>query len=278
MSRGEQKRRRVAALRNRRCPRILQREFLGGGHDMAFITNRRGFLKNSATWAMGVPALRGLGGGRGFLWGAGSAAVPADAIQQAFLEPPDGAWPWVYWFVSDGNLTREGITADFEAMKRVGIHGVLYMEVDQYVPKGPVRFLSPKWREMIQHAVTEATRLGITVNMNNDGGWCGSGGPWITPELSMQMLVWSETTLQGPQHFTGTLPQPKTVENYYQDITVLAFPTPAGESVRMADRSPKLTYGVDRKSFDAAKLTDGNPGTVALLPMPQAGQPQYLNI
>jgi hypothetical protein len=152
------------------------------------------------------------------------------------------------------------------------------MEVDQYVPKGPVRFLSPQWREMIQHAVKEATRLGITVNMNNDGGWCGSGGPWITPELSMQMLVWSETVLQGPKHFTGTLPQPKTVENYYQDIAVLAFPTPAGESARMADRSPQLTYGADRKSFDAAKLIDGNPGTVASLPLPQVGQPQYLNI
>ena len=115
---------------------------------------------------------------------------------------------------------------------------------------------------MIQHAVKEATRLGITVNMNNDGGWCGSGGPWITPDLSMQMMVLSETTVQGPKSFTGTLPQPKTIENYYQDIAVLAFPTPAGESVRMADCSPKLTYGADRKSFDFAKLIDGNPGTV----------------
>ena len=29
--------------------------------------------------------------------------------------------------------------------------------------------------------------------MNNDAGWCGSGGPWITPELSMQKVVWTET-------------------------------------------------------------------------------------
>jgi len=245
---------------------------------MAFIYNRREFLKNSAMWVMAVPALPGLSSGHALLQPVEEGGVQPGELARAFLEPPDGAWPWVYWFVSDGNLTREGITADLEAMHRVGIHGVLYMEVDQYVPKGPARFLSPQWRELIQHAVKEATRLGITVNMNNDGGWCGSGGPWITPELSMQMLVWSETSLQGPKHFTGTLPQPKTVENYYQDITVLAFPTPASESVRMADRSPKLTYGADRKSFDSAKLIDGNPGTVALLPLPQPGQPQYLNI
>jgi hypothetical protein len=245
---------------------------------MALSYSRREFLKNSAVWVMAVPALPDLSSGRALIQPVEEGGGQPQELERAFLEPPEGAWPWVYWFVSDGNLTREGITADFEAMHRVGIRGMLYMEVDQYVPKGTARFLSPQWRELIQHAVKEATRLGITVNMNNDGGWCGSGGPWITPELSMQVLVWSETPLEGPKRFTGTLPQPKTVENYYQDITVLAFPTPAGESVRMADRSPMLTYGADRKSFDAAKLTDGNPGTVALLPLSPAGQPQYLNI
>jgi hypothetical protein len=29
--------------------------------------------------------------------------------------------------------------------------------------------------------------------MNNDAGWCGSGGPWFMPELSMQKVVWTET-------------------------------------------------------------------------------------
>ncbi len=224
---------------------------------------------------MAVPGLPGLNGGHALLKAVGEGNGKPEGLEKAFLEPPDSAWPWVYWFVSDGNLTREGITADFEAMHRVGIRGVLYMEVDQNVPKGPVRFLSPQWREMIQHAVKEATRLGITLNMNNDGGWCGSGGPWITPELSMQMLVWSEPALQGPKHFTGTLPQPKTVENHYQDIAVLAFPTPPGENVRMADCSPKLTFSPDRKSFDAAHLTDGNPGTLTLLPLPEAKHPLY---
>jgi hypothetical protein len=245
---------------------------------MAIIYNRREFLKNSAVWVMSVPAPPGSSSGFPLLPPGEERAAQAGELERAFLEPPDEAWPWVYWFVSDGNLTPEGITADFEALHRVGIHGVLYMEVDQYVPKGRVRFLTPQWREMIQHALKEATRLGIAVNFNNDGGWCGSGGPWITPELSMQMVVWSETALAGPKRFTGTLPQPKTVENYYQDISVLAFPTPAGASVRMADCSPKLTYGADRKSFDAAKLTDGNPATVVLLPLNQAGRPQYLNI
>lgn len=199
--------------------------------------------------------------------------------EQAFLNPPDGAWPWVYWYASNGNITREGITADLEAMRRVGIRGVIYMEVDQHIPQGPVRYLSPEWHEMMQHLLKEATRVGITVNMSNDAGWAGSGGPWITPELSMQVVVWSETALQGGQHFQGTLAQPKTTLGFYRDIAVLAFPTPPGEGVRMADCSPQLTYGADRRSFDgSARLIDGNPGTVALVPPPAPGQPQYLNI
>ena len=39
--------------------------------------------------------------------------------------------------------------------------------------------------------------------MNNDAGWCGSGGPWITPELSMQKVVWTETDVDGPQPLRG---------------------------------------------------------------------------
>ena len=245
---------------------------------MAFIYDRRKFLRDSTMWVMAIPALPGLGRASALLGSGENGAMPADGLKQAFLEPPHDAWPWVYWFASDGNLTREGMTADLEAMHRVGIHGVLYMEVDQYVPKGPARFLSPEWRELIQHSVKEATRLGITFDMNNDGGWCGSGGPWITPELSMQIVVYSETAVEGPKQFTEVLPQPKTIEKYYQDIAVLAFPTPAGEGVRMAERSPKLTYGADRKSFDSAKLIDGNAGTVALLPLAPQGKPQYLNI
>src|SRR5512137_2711559 len=124
-------------------------------------------------------------------------------LQQGFLHPPVSARPWVYWFWLNGNITSNGITADLEAMRRTGIGGVLIMEVDQGTPKGPAAFGSPDWRELFKHVCGEAQRLGLEVNMNNDAGWCGSGGPWITPELAMQKLVWTETTVSGPQHFDG---------------------------------------------------------------------------
>jgi hypothetical protein len=152
-------------------------------------------------------------------------AESAPNLERSFVNPPDYARPWVYWFWLNGNITREGITADLEAMKRVGIGGVLIMEVDQGVPRGPVDFMSTQWRELFKHVVAEAQRLGLEVNMNNDAGWNGSGGPWIKPEQSMQKVVWSETNLEGPKKFDGMLPQPQAVAGYYRDIAVLAFPT-----------------------------------------------------
>src|SRR5579863_9266143 len=177
---------------------------------MAYFSNRRTFLKNSAMWTITVPVLPELETVGASVQAQRRDEMAFDDLSRAFREPPEAAWPWVYWMVTDGMLTKEGITADLEAMRRVGIRGLIYMENDLDIPPGPVRFMTPEWREMIQHAAQEATRLGITINMNDDGGYSGSGGPWITPELSMQMLTWSETALEGPKAFSGALLQPKT--------------------------------------------------------------------
>jgi hypothetical protein len=176
-------------------------------------------------------------------------AACADALSASFTKPPASARPWVYWFWLNGNITRQGITADLEAMKRVGIGGVLIMEVDQGAPAGPAVFAGGPWRELFKFAVTEADRLGLEINMNNDAGWCGSGGPWITPELSMQKVVWTQTTVHGGAAVSVDLKAPEKVADYYQDISVLAFPTPApGASI--PDLRGKSS--LDRQEFPAA--------------------------
>ncbi|MCX6564046.1 MAG: glycosyl hydrolase [Candidatus Aminicenantes bacterium] len=184
------------------------------------------------------------------------AAAPAPSgLERGFVQPPVSAKPWVYWFWLNGNITREGITADLEAMRRAGIGGVLIMEVDQGAPVGPVGFMSQDWRALFRHAVVEAERLGLEINMNNDAGWNGSGGPWIKPEQSMQAVVWSETDLSGPRKFSGVLSQPKTIAAYYGDITVLAFP--ALGKYRIADIKAKAGYEVG---------TVGSPARADLAP------------
>ncbi|HZI31667.1 MAG TPA: glycosyl hydrolase, partial [Candidatus Binatia bacterium] len=211
-----------------------------------------------------------------FLWLSFDAR--AGELEAGFKNPPPSARPWVYWFPLDGNITSNGITADLEAMRRVGIGGVLYMETDVGTPPGPAAFGGPRWRNLFKYICSEANRLGLEVNMNNDAGWAGSGGPWITPALSMQKVVWSETPVRGPLHFDGNLPQPETVSNYYHDIAVLAFPTPAGETVEMSDDSPAFSSSLPADRFNAANLVDGDPATAVQFPKPRRGQPDYIQI
>ena len=45
-------------------------------------------------------------------------------LDTGFQNPPPENRPWVYWFFMDGNMTREGMTADLEAMRDAGIESV----------------------------------------------------------------------------------------------------------------------------------------------------------
>ena len=56
---------------------------------------------------------------------AAPAARPSADLLSGFVSPPASARPWVYWFWLNGNITREGITADLEAMRRAGIGAVV---------------------------------------------------------------------------------------------------------------------------------------------------------
>ncbi len=75
----------------------------------------------------------------------------------------------------NGNISKEGITADLEAMKRFGVGGVQVFNVDNTTPRGPVDFMSPAWLEMVRFAKEEAARLGISFSMMNCAGWSNSG-------------------------------------------------------------------------------------------------------
>ena len=48
-------------------------------------------------------------------------------LDAGFRNPPDSGKPWVYWWWLNGNVSKEGITADFEQMARIGMGGVLWM-------------------------------------------------------------------------------------------------------------------------------------------------------
>ena len=120
----------------------------------------------------------------------------ASDLKTAFLTPSEAAKPWVYWYWMHSNVTMEGITRDLEAMAEVGIGGAYLMPIghedESTVVDPPVNPLSDIWWKMVIHATEEADRLGLRFAMNACDGWALAGGPWITPELSMQELVSSQ--------------------------------------------------------------------------------------
>ncbi len=188
-------------------------------------------------------------------------------LEQAFRNPPESARPWTYWFWINGNISKEGITADLESFKRVGIGGVLWMEVSGpwWAPDGDIEPLSKEWHDAYQWAISECNRLDLKFDATLDFGY-GSGGTHITPEQSMQKLVWSEVEVKGGESIDMVLkranikkptdawlrPEAKINKEYlqkvlqsdsYKDVAVVAIPLPAAQE----ERNYRIA-GIDIKS------------------------------
>ena len=157
-----------------------------------------------------------------------------DTLDALFANPPAGAHPQTWWHWTNGNVSKEGITLDLEAMKRIGLAGVQIFNVSPSDLKGTVVTGSPEWLALTKFAIQEADRLGLELSIHNCSGWSESGGPWITPDISMQKVVWTETFAKGGTRFSGTLPQPERMENYYRDIALLALPISSDEGKLLA--------------------------------------------
>ena len=162
-----------------------------------------------------------------------TAVCPADAqqtrsLRDQFLSPSDEAKPWTFWYWMYGAVSKEGITADLEAMKHAGLGGTYLMPIKgihegaQY--DGKAQQLTPEWWEMVRFSMEEADRLGLKLGMHICDGFALAGGPWITPKESMQKVVWSDTIVDGGKLNALRLPQPEAYENYYEDIALFALP------------------------------------------------------
>ena len=150
------------------------------------------------------------------------------AIEKIFLNPPASAKPWVFWYWMHGAISKEGIRADLEAMKQVGIGGAYLMTIkdtSSAISFQPVaRQLTPEWWTMVKFAMQEAKRLGLQLAMHVSDGFALAGGPWITPEMSMQKLVWTKTFIKDGSAGKINLEQPESYKGFYKDVAVFAYP------------------------------------------------------
>jgi len=163
-------------------------------------------------------------------------------LEKGFKTPPASASARTWWHWLNGNVSRQGITADLEAMKLVGIKEAQIFNVDAGFPEGSATYLSTEWLNDFHFAATEAKRLGIELGFNNGAGWSNSGGPWVLPENAMQSVVFTEKKILEGELFDHHLPAPTVKIGVYKDIAVFAFPTPKN-STRIPDLYLKAQTG-----------------------------------
>ncbi len=178
-----------------------------------------------------------------------------------FKTPPKSTQLHTWWHWMDGNVSKDGITKDLESMQRQGIVQATIINIGKNYPReveGPkIKFNSPEWIEMFQWALAEANRLGITMGASTIDGYGTTGGPWITPEMSMKQYAWSTTDIAGGKEVNIPLAQPLVVENFYRDVAVIAYPFEGKKSAFHEGIENIKVNGVAVGSV----LTDGNPKT-----------------
>ncbi len=226
-----------------------------------------------------------------------------DPLEGGFLQPPHDARPKTFWHWMNNSVTKEGITADLEAMSRSGIGGaqVIYAalrnrDTRSFVTPAPA-YLSPEWLELVRFTASEAQRLKLDVGFQNCPGASESGGPGVTPDQGMQHVVWSELQVTGGQKLTAPVPRPDVhygfmhgvaaasppksffgaepadVAKYYRDIAILAFPTPASEQ----EPEPAPIRITSNASLPhPASLCDHDGATAETFPLPTTGSPVWI--
>lgn len=201
---------------------------------------------------------------RAFLAGASAllmGCAAADKREAGFVTPPSSVQTGTYWYWIEGNISKEGVEKDLEAMKAAGINRAFVANIGGAGTGDPnsqykVEFMSDEWWNITRAALNKATELGIDIGMFNSPGWSQSGGPWIKAGQTMRYLNSSRTVVKGPGRVTVKLPQPA---DEFQDVKVVAFPnpTPAGTVLTTANASITAVPSMG----DLTALTDGDNST-----------------
>ena len=135
--------------------------------------------------------------------------------------------PWTFWYWMYGAVSEAGIKADLQAMKDVGLGGCYLMPIrgaaERPEYEGQADALSEQFWRMVDCALTQADSLGLGMGIHVCDGFALAGGPWISPDESMQKIVFCDTVVSGGHHLF-LMPKPQHYENYYEDIAAYAIP------------------------------------------------------
>lgn len=185
----------------------------------------------------------------------------ADKREAGFVTPPSSVQTGTYWYWIEGNISKEGVEKDLEAMKAAGINRAFVANIGGAGTGDPnsqykVEFMSDEWWNITRAALKKATELGIDIGMFNSPGWSQSGGPWIKAGQTMRYLNSSRTVVKGPGRVTVKLPQPA---DEFEDVKVVAFPNPTPAGTVLTTANAGITSAP--MMGDLTAMTDGDNST-----------------
>ena len=121
------------------------------------------------------------------------------------------AKPHAYWWWMGSAVDTNNIAKSLARYRDAGMGGVHIIPI--YGAKGwesnYIRYLSPRWMEMLDFTVTEAKRLGLEVDMTTGTGWC-FGGPKVTDEEANAVMVSHQWIVGGGEKTIGKFDRTKT--------------------------------------------------------------------
>ncbi len=214
-------------------------------------------------------------------------------LDEGFQNPPEGSKPRVWWHWMNGNVTKDGIKADLEWMKRVGIGGFQNFDAGLATPQIVEKrliYMTPEWKDAFLFTTRLADSLGLEMAIAGSPGWSESGGPWVKPEQAMKKLVWSEIRINGGEPFKGVIPAPPSTSGmfqnipaqsstqnplpeYYSDVAVMAYKIPSSD-ISLFEMNPKVTSPEGTKEL--AQLIDGDLKNYISLPAAGANRKTWL--
>ena len=172
--------------------------------------------------------------------------VGLDSLARQFASPDEEYGVDCWWWWLNGNVSKESITKELEAMKSRHFYGAMIFDAGGHnqrsnkdIPDGPL-YGSPEWNDLFTYALDEAERLGLVLGFNIQSGW-NLGGPGVPPEQAAKMLTQTNVEVDGGGVRRILVGKPPVNKDFYEDIAVLAFP------VNEAEKSPCISF-LDYKS------------------------------
>jgi hypothetical protein len=182
-------------------------------------------------------------------------AKTATETQDALNWPPVTVetHPWTRWWWMGSAVDPANLDRELARYKAAGLGGVEVTPI--YGVKGwedrDIPYLTPKWMEMLDHAIASASALGMKTDMTTGTGWC-FGGPTVSSTDANCRVVAATQDVQSGSSLTGTF-SPATTQAlmaFSPDGKHIDLTSKIGSDGRVdwtADGGPWKVYAISQK-------------------------------